>query len=246
MTKKNASLISFRTTQVRVIKAGRFSVAVPPGYPIRKDDVVRRERGRILVTRPRFTISKSPRLAVPEGTAQLFPYYRKLFDTEDGERIVVRFVTDVQDILACHRLPHYLAWPSSGLYVVAELNNDVVGALVLHRLPYHMRPYWRRELEVSWGGYREAIWVRRISVAEHAQGLGIGGALATAAKEIGRKHWLPRPQIVELISREPDYPFLLGLGYQRAAEGRAGYLRLQTGDGVERRREKRYYYWTRV
>jgi GNAT superfamily N-acetyltransferase len=245
MRKDSSGLL--RTTQVRVITTpSGISVAVPPGFPIRKGDMIHEERGRVLATRPRSTINSSPRVVVPKATAQLFPYYRKVFDIEGGKKVVIRFVTDIQDILACRRLPHYLVWPPSGLYVAAEMDDVVVGALVLHRLPYHMRPSWRRELEDSWGGYREAIWVRRISVAQRVQRQGIGRALARAAKEIGRRYWLPQPQVVELISKEPTYPFLLECGYQRANEGRAGYLRMQTAAGVEIRREKRYYYWASI
>jgi GNAT superfamily N-acetyltransferase len=130
--------------------------------------------------------------------------------------------------------------------VGAELAGSLVGALVLHRLPYHMRPSWRRDLEASWGGYRETLWVRRLSVASDFQDLGIGRALATAAKAIGRHHWLPKPRIVELISREGDYSFLRRVGFQRAEEGRVGYLRIRTSEGIDRRREKRFYYWASI
>jgi GNAT superfamily N-acetyltransferase len=236
---------SVRKSQIRIISVPPdMSIVVPPGFPLRRDDTITGRGGKIVVTRQAsVTRVNGTTIKSSRATAQLFPYYNEVFKIAGGKRVTVRVLTNVQDVLVCQRLPHYLAWPY-GMYVGAELDGMLVGTMVLHRLPFHMRPSWRRELERKWGGYREALWIRRISVAEHAQRQGIGRALVTAAKKIGIAFWLPRPRVVELISREPDYDFLIRTGYKRAQDGRPGYLRLRASDGkIEKRRETRYYYW---
>lgn len=236
--------------RLRAVDAGSRRVIIPAGYPLRPNDRIQKHRGKVKIFRneSRVELTKEgPKVKVPACRAILYPYFKRTYTARDGRLITVRTVVKNSDRLACQKLYHYLGW-SAGLYVAAEVDGNIVGAIVLSRLVPHMRPSWRRELELSLErSYLEALWIRRLSVRKRMRGLGIGTALAKGAIEIGRDYWLPKPTLVELIATNGSHNFLLHAGFRRAPEGRRRSLPFRESDGsIHRRRETRYYYWCKV
>lgn len=244
------STVKTHGAHLRILDTGKRVIVVPFGYPLRTGDSVEDVRGVVRVDRPEQTIDLADRgvsATIPSCDAVLFPYFERGYRARNGGKILVRTVSDVGDRIRCQQLVHYLRWPA-GFYVAATVDDEIAGVIVLSRLAPHMRPKWRRELEEAWRvDYAEALWIRRVSVADRFQRQGIGTALAKAAVEIGKRHWLPRPTLVELIATDPEHHFVMRAGFTKADQGRRGTLAFVDGNGtVERRRETRYYYWKKL
>jgi GNAT superfamily N-acetyltransferase len=181
--------------------------------------------------------------------ALIYPYLQECLVLANGEQVVVQGVTTPDELRQCRQVQddtHYLDWPKAGMYLCAKIGQKVVGALVLSRLPPHMSPRWRRQMETERGHQLEALWVRRIAIQESYQRMGIGSCLASIAIEVARNYWLPKPDIVELISINGNYNFLLNNGFSRADEPHKGPLNLREGTELHRRQVLRYYYWAEL
>lgn len=217
------------------------AVPLPHGFPRQAINGVEEIDGKVWALGNAHPISAT---AVPSERVLLYPYIQEQMDLDDGVQITIHAVASPSDLLGCRQLPHYLDWPTAGMYICAKSGTQVVGALVLSRLVRHMRPWWRRKLEEERGKELEALWVRRIAVAENFQNRMIGSFLAKVAVDIARSYWLPKPDIVELVSRNKNHNFLLRSGFTLDESSRRGSLKLS---GCSTRASAlRYYYWSEV
>lgn len=242
-----------RGANATILQVNDQEIVVPPGRPLRKTDRILKEDDEVYINRADIThdLEDGTTLTIPGGTGQLYPYFHTLKPLAapiDGEtHVTIQEAKTIQERMRCKSLPHYLGW-SPGAYLYATLNGyGPLGAIVISRLPYHMRPKWRRNLEREWGGYREAAWIRRVSVRKDVQDRGVGTALATASLDYTRNHWLPTPQVIESIATESGHGFFLRAGFTESEESYRGRLNIVKPDGTRNREYRdRYYYWTEV
>jgi len=245
------SSFSVRSSSIRVLEIHGQDVILPLGFSIKEDDEIECRGNEIWVKRQDRTVEwQNENVVIKGGEAKLFPHFsgRTSLPTALGEGwLEYKVATSLREKLECTKLYHYVGW-SPGVYVCATLNQKVVGTVVFSRLPFHMRPWWRRQLEqAEWGRYREALWIRRIAVDERMQGKGIGTAMAKLAVRFGKRYWLPPPELVEVIATEPNHGFLKRAGYKRAKEKRKGTLKLHEKDGsTHLERVERFYYWREI
>jgi GNAT superfamily N-acetyltransferase len=235
--------------KIRWLEVTGRLIALPFGFPLQKHDLVELKGDKVILFRQSYTQKLGSKLiSIPDSKIQIFPSYLEEFTLKDGSKLTVQPIFSFEDWQACRQIEHYLKWPSSGMYICGKQDGKVVGAIVLGRFPNHMRPSWRRELETERGeDLIEALWIRRIAVSKNYQDNGVGKSLALAALSIGRSYWLPKPCIIEVISKRDDHYFLTRIGYHKEELGRYGYLSFpESGGEIIKKRVKRYYYWYEI
>jgi GNAT superfamily N-acetyltransferase len=229
-------------------------IPLPFGLPLQKGDSVVSESktSSILWKRPEKEIKIQDRddlFKTPEQHVTVYPYYQKTFTLEDKRLLTVEPIFCPKELGECNRIlrnRHYLPLPPSGMYIAGKIDNKIVGTLVLSRIPPHMRPCQRRILEDKRKEiFIEGLWIRRIAVDGEFSRKGVGKNLAIAAIDIAKDFWLPKPHIIELISKIQNHNFLTKAGYERHPVTRKKYLKetSQTAPKLKKYTDTYYYYY---
>ena len=242
----------------------KLLLPLPFGMPFRKEDTAQRDgNGKIIWIRNPIThytaqldengkIRWNRDFIKQDSCAQIYLSCNNTFSLKnDNTPLIVGPIFTFEEWKKCNEIletTHYLTLPPSGMYIAGKIDNEIVGTLVLSNFAFHMRPDERRKLEgINGDRYIEALWIRRIAVHQNFRKKGVGQSLAEAAISIAKDYWLPKPDIIELISKENNHQFLFKAGYEKRLEKRIRYLNLEQNNGTRKKqKEDTFYYWYKI